>query len=227
MKTIHHTSALWLIKMGFLVIAAFAALAGASPGAVVGAANAAEQQGSGFFRDQDSLPGSYRLYLQRPGLEGQLWKLGPRKTKVRKASFKTDAHEGVADYSTRSLCVDCHRDHERDIHMSRVGVTCIQCHRDKPIAGVYQYYSSMNPIRRHAYVCAKCHEGASPSFASYMVHEPRALAIETLESFPLLGYATWLMVILAGGVFVFFLPYTALWGLRELIGKIFGGARNG
>ena len=218
MKT-YHTNTSWFWR-GVLLVTMTSLM-------VVGGAVAEESQGSGFYRDQDMLPGSYRLYLQHPGLEGQLWKVGPKKKILRRASFKADAHEGVKDYSERSLCNDCHRDHERDMHMSRVGLTCVQCHRDKPIAGIYQYYSAMNPIRRHAYVCAKCHEGASPSFASYMVHEPNALAVETLESFPLLGYATWFMVILAGGVFVFFLPYTALWGVRELIDKLIGGTRNG
>jgi len=214
----YYTISPWQLMKNLLVIAVFTALAGGT---------AEAESGTGFYRDQDMLPGSYRLYLQSPDLAGMLWKVGPRKSTLRKASFKPDAHEGVADYSPRSLCNDCHRDHERDIHMSRVGITCVQCHRDDPIAGVYQYYSAMNPIRRHAYVCAKCHEGATPSFATYMVHEPRALALSTLDSFPLLGYATWFMVILAGGVFVFFVPYTALWGVRELIGKMFGRSGHG
>lgn len=213
-----HTINPWVFIKGLLVIVTLVTLTG-------GAARA--ESGDGYYRDQDMLPGSYRLYLQSPDLAGLIWKAGPRKIIVRKASFKPDAHEGVPNYSERSLCIDCHRDHERDIHMSRVNITCVQCHRDKPISGIYQYYSAMNPIRRHAYICAKCHEGSTPSFASYMVHEPRALALETLETFPLLGYATWFMVVLAGGVFVFFLPYTALWGIRELFGKLFGRADHG
>ena len=125
----------------------------------------------------------------------------------------------VPKYSARSLCIDCHRNHTRDMHIVRMGITCVQCHRDKPIAGIYQYYSAMNPIRRHAYICAKCHEGATPSFASYVVHEPNPLSLEAKQDFPLLFYGTWVMVILAGGVFGFFIPYVAVWGIRDLVAK--------
>lgn len=197
------------------------------PAAAQMASPGTEFSSSGFFRDQDTLPGSYRLYQQQPKKLDWLWAAGPYQRGVRKTSFKTDAHAGVANYSPRSLCTDCHRNHSRDMHMTRMGITCVQCHRDEPIAGVYHYYSAMNPIRRHAYVCAKCHEGATPSFASYVVHEPNPLAAATRADFPALFYATWFMVILAGGVFIFFIPYVALWGLRELVGMFRGGARHG
>jgi cytochrome b subunit of formate dehydrogenase len=177
---------------------------------------------SGMFRDQDTLPGSYRLYLQQLKELDWLWGVGPKIKELRKSSFATDAHQGVANYSTRQLCTDCHKVHTRDLHQSRAGVTCVQCHRDKPIAGIYHYYSTMNPIRRHAYVCAKCHDGATPSFASYVVHEPNPLNAESREEFPLFFYAIWIMLILAGGVFAFFIPYVGVWGLRELFDKIKG-----
>jgi hypothetical protein len=35
------------------------------------------------------------------------------------------------------------------------------------------------------------------------------------------------MVILAGGVFVIFLPYVTLWGLRELVGLLNRGKGHG
>jgi hypothetical protein len=108
-----------------------------------------------------------------------------------------------------------------------MGITCVQCHRSQPGAGVFHYYSPLNPIRRHAYVCAKCHEGATPSFASYMVHEPNPLAAETRDTFPALYYAVWFMLILAGGVFVIFLPYTAFWWVRDFVAKFGGRARHG
>ena len=179
---------------------------------------------SGYFRSQDTLPGSYRLYQQQPKELNWLWATGPRKPALRRASFSVDAHAYTADYSDRRPCTDCHADYTKDLHQIRAGITCVQCHRDKPIAGVYQYYSAMNPIRRHAYICAKCHEGASPSFASYVVHEPDVLSAAALDEFPLLYYAAWFMVILAGGIFAIFIPYTVLWGVRELLGKFFGRA---
>ena len=75
----------------------------------------------------------------------------------------------------------------------------------------------MNPLRRHAYVCAKCHEGSSASFASYVTHPPNPAKVSALKSFPVLFYVFWFMVALAGGTFLVFLPHTALWGIREFL----------
>lgn len=188
---------------------------------------ATETSGTGYFRDQDTLPGAYRYYSQLPGGEGGLWGMGPKRQGVRRSSFKQDAHLGVADFSPEVRCHTCHQPQTKDLHGLRMGITCVQCHRSQPVAGVYYYYSSLNPIRRHAYVCAKCHEGATPSFASYMVHEPNPIASEARESFPLLYYGVWFMLILAGGVFIFFLPYTALWWLREFIARRRGESNHG
>jgi hypothetical protein len=78
----------------------------------------------------------------------------------------------------------------------------------------------LNPIRKHAYVCSKCHEGASASYASYVVHEPNPAMVGTLTSFPLLFYVFWFMVVLAVGTFLVFLPHTLIWGIRELFVKM-------
>jgi hypothetical protein len=101
----------------------------------------------------------------------------------------------------------------------RANLTCRQCHGGEPIASIDHYYSLMNPIRRHAYVCAKCHEGASASYASYVVHAPNPSLAGTLESFPVLFYAFWIMIVIAVGTFALFLPHTILWGIRELFIK--------
>lgn len=176
-----------------------------------------EAASTGYFRDQDSLPGAFRLYQQSPEGKGSFWGMGPGGGPVKRTSFAADAHAGVVGYGVRT-CVSCHEAQRYSLHSSRAEVTCVQCHRGQPIAGIHHYYSAMNPIRRHAYVCAKCHEGASASFASYVIHEPLPLAGSTEEEFPLFYYATWFMVILAGGVFVVFIPFVTLWGLRELVG---------
>ena len=186
-----------------------------------------EMAGTGYFRDQDTLPGAFRFYRQLPGGGGGLWGLGPNRRKISRSSFKMDAHDGVADYSPEVRCKKCHIPQTKDLHYLRMGITCVQCHRSQPIAGVFHYYSSLNPIRRHAYVCAKCHEGATPSFASYMVHEPNPIASETRDSFPLFYYGVWIMLILAVGVFVIFLPYTAFWWMREFAGKLTRRPDNG
>ena len=188
---------------------------------------AREMAGSGYFRDQDTQPGVLQFYRQLPGGENRLWGMGPKQQNIRRSSFKKDAHDGVADFSTEIRCQKCHIPQTRDLHGLRMGISCVQCHRSQPVAGVYHYYSALNPIRRHAYVCAKCHEGATPSFASYMVHEPNPIVAETRDSFPLFYYAVWVMLILAVGVFVFFLPYTALWWIREFIAKLKGRPDHG
>ncbi|MGE5840763.1 MAG: formate dehydrogenase subunit gamma [Deltaproteobacteria bacterium] len=73
----------------------------------------------------------------------------------------------------------------------------------------------MNPVRRHSYVCAKCHEGANNSYAGFVVHAPNPAAPATRDSFPMLFYAFWVMIAIAVGTFAVFLPHTFLWGWRE------------
>jgi len=129
-----------------------------------------------------------------------------------------DSHWGLKSYERRE-CVDCHSRQAWDRHTVRAGIKCHQCHGKDPIAGINHSYSPVNPIRRHSYVCAKCHEGASSSFATYTVHEPAPASLRTWKTFPLLFYAFWMMIAIAGGTFAVFLPHTALWGMRELLMK--------
>ena len=74
----------------------------------------------------------------------------------------------------------------------------------------------MNPIRRHAYVCAKCHPGANASFAAYVSHPPRPGTETAKREFPALFYAFWIMMGIAAATLLIFLPHTVLWGIREL-----------
>jgi hypothetical protein len=126
-----------------------------------------------------------------------------------------DAHDGLRAYRFRA-CEACHQEHADNLHTARAGNTCRQCHGSDPIASVDYYYSPLNPIRRHAYVCATCHQGASPSFASYAVHQPEPAALETRTTFPVLFYTHWLMVLLLVGVFAVFIPHSLVWWVREL-----------
>ena len=105
------------------------------------------------------------------------------------------------------------------MHTVRANLTCRQCHGGEPIASIEHYFSPMNPIRRHAYVCAKCHEGASASYASYVIHAPNPSLAGTQKNFPVLFYAFWFMIAIAVGTFVVFLPHTILWGIREMFIK--------
>ena len=215
------------MSIGHRIICLLGALLVALPAAVHADDKPTEMAGTGYFRDQDTLPGGFRIYNQLPGGRGGLWGMGPNRPKVSRSSMKKDAHEGVRDYSPEVRCRKCHIPQTKDLHGLRMGITCVQCHRSQPVAGVYHYYSALNPIRRHAYVCAKCHEGATPSFASYMVHEPNPISSEARETFPLLYYAVWVMLILAVGVFVFFLPYTVFWWLRDLVATLKGRSGHG
>jgi len=137
---------------------------------------------------------------------------------VRWRTYLTDSHWGLRFYAWRT-CIDCHPQQARDRHTVRAGITCRQCHGPEPIAGINHYYSRMKQFRRHAYICAKCHEGASTSYATYVVHEPTPATISTRETFPMLFYGFWMMVAIAVGTFVVFLPHTVLWGIRELLMK--------
>ena len=165
------------MRIGDTTLCLLVALLMALPAVGQAADKPDELAGTGYFRDQDTLPGSFRFYQQLPGGEAGLWGLGPTRKKISRSTFNADAHADVADYSPQSRCQTCHAPETRDLHGLRMGITCVQCHRNVPVAGVLHYYSALNPIRRHAYVCAKCHEGATPSFASYMVHEPNPLAL--------------------------------------------------
>ena len=180
------------------------------------------------YRDREITSRSYERYEAKPrshlpfvaeGLPRKaLITLSPTAERVRIRKYLSDAHQGLKFYTTRT-CVDCHPREARDIHTVRERITCRQCHGSEPIAGINHYYASMNPRRRYAFVCSKCHEGASASFATYIVHSPNPAKLSTLKTFPVLFIIFWGMVILAGGTFLVFLPHTFLWGLRELLTK--------
>lgn len=221
-----------MYRAAMLLLAAAGLVSGWLPGpasAGPGEAGAYDERAAstGYYENGEQVvPGAFQLYLQSPQALGAYGGFGPRPRIVEGASFALDAHAGVAGYHRARDCLDCHEESGRNLHSARTTVTCRQCHRDEPVAGVFHYYSALNPIRRHAYVCAKCHEGATANFAAYVVHEPSPLAAATAGGFPALYYATWFMVILAGGVFLFFLPFTAAWGLRELWQRITGSGRS-
>jgi hypothetical protein len=122
---------------------------------------------------------------------------------------------GIAFYTDKT-CAACHPQEAKDIHTVRANLTCRQCHGGEPIASIQYFNSPMNPIRKHAYVCAKCHEGSSASFASYIIHEPAPGSAAALKSFPLLYIVYWFMTVLLVGTLAFFIPHSFLTGLREL-----------
>lgn len=138
--------------------------------------------------------------------------------------FLADSHAGIPYYRYKK-CEDCHAGAVRNTHTVHGNISCRQCHGPDPVASVNHFFSRLNPIRRHAYVCAKCHEGAGASFASFVVHEPAPFSEEAASEFKALSWVSWGMAGLMFAVFMIFIPHTALWLLRELISRRGKGGR--
>jgi len=157
---------------------------------------------------------SYMFFLEKDA-PAQTRGTQYRKTApVRYRRFLADAHLGLRFYK-QLACARCHPRQTRSLHHARSQIACRQCHGPDPIAGKSHYYSKLNPRRRFAQVCAKCHKGATKAFATYIVHEPNPAFKTTQKSFPLLFYAFWAMMAIAVGTFAVFLPHTIFWGWRE------------
>ena len=133
---------------------------------------------------------------------------------VRYRRLLADAHLGLRFYK-QLACVRCHPRQARSLHHARAQIACRQCHGPDPISGNRHYYSKLNPRRRFAQVCAKCHKGATKAFAGYIVHEPNPAFKTTQKSFPLLFYAFWAMMAIAVSTFAIFLLHSIFWGWRE------------
>ena len=173
---------------------------------------------TGYYEEYEVKPRRQRPFVEIPGVQRGIFAYSPTAARVRVRTRLADSHQGIKFYKRRR-CEECHIEQTRDLHTVRANLTCRQCHGGEPIASIEHYFSSMNPIRRHAYICAKCHEGSSASYAGYVVHEPNPALASTFKNFPVLSVAFWVMVAIAVGTFVLFLPHTVLWGIRELFMK--------
>jgi hypothetical protein len=173
---------------------------------------------TGYYEEYEVRPGRQRPFVSIPGVQRGIFSYSPSAAQVRVRTRLADSHQGIKFYKNRR-CEECHIQETKDIHTVRANLTCRQCHGGEPIASIEHYFSPMNPIRRHAYVCAKCHEGSTASYAGYVVHEPNPALASTFKSFPVLAVAFWVMVAIAAGTFVLFLPHTIMWGIRELFMK--------
>ena len=162
---------------------------------------------------------TYKPFVQTKAPGTALITPAPTAEKVLFRKYMADSHWGLLFYKDRT-CIRCHPKQARNLHRIRAKITCRQCHGEDPIAGNSHYNSLMHPRRRYVLVCAKCHEGSSPSFATYVVHEPIPIAKTTQKAFPLLFYCVWAMVAIAVGTFAAFLHHTLLWGLREFISGV-------
>jgi cytochrome b subunit of formate dehydrogenase len=178
------------------------------------------------YRDREMSARHYETYEYKPRthmpfIKGQiprreLIEIAPTAERIRHRKYLADAHLGLKFYERRT-CVDCHPQQARSMHMVRLKLTCRHCHGPEPIAGIAHYYSSMNPRRRYAFVCSKCHKGSNFSYSTFKVHEPNPAAKTTLNTFPALSIVFWGMIGIAVGTFAVFLPHTFLWGLREML----------
>ncbi|MFZ7126526.1 MAG: hypothetical protein ACOWWM_10290 [Desulfobacterales bacterium] len=178
----------------------------------------AYEESTGYYEQYEVLPGRRQAVRRMPGVPQDPFAYSPTAAGVRVRTHLADSHRGIRFYENLR-CEYCHVEQTRDLHTVRANLTCRQCHGGEPIASIDHYYSLMNPIRRHAYVCAKCHEGASASYATYVVHEPAASSSLARETFPALYYAYWFMLVLLAGTLAFFIPHAFLVGLRELLPK--------
>ncbi|AOY60364.1 cytochrome c3 family protein [Desulfococcus multivorans] len=218
-----------IIRIRSLLIAA-GALTLVGVMSISGVAGAAEEVASairrykeheastGYYEEYEVLPRRRRPFVEIPGVRRGIFPYSPGAARVRIRNHLADSHQGIKFYANLR-CEDCHINETHDIHTTRANLTCRQCHGGEPIAGIEHYFSSMNPIRRHAYVCAKCHEGSSVSFASYIVHQPDPGSMGARKNFPALYYTYWFMLVLLIGTLAFFIPHSFLVGLRELLEK--------
>jgi len=174
---------------------------------------------SGYYEQYEVIPSRRLALVEIPGVRQGIFPYSPTAARAQIRTRLADSHVGIKFYEVLR-CDYCHKHEAKDIHTTRANLTCRQCHGGEPIASIEHFYSPLNPIRRHAYVCAKCHEGAGASFASYVIHEPLAGSSKARREFPLLYYAYWFMLILLVGTLAFFIPHAFLFGTRELFAKI-------
>jgi hypothetical protein len=130
-------------------------------------------------------PRTYPVFVRGGIPQREAVILSPIAEKTRRRKYLADSHRGLKFYE-RLTWVRCRPKRVRNLHYIRAKITCRQCPGPEPIAGLSHYYSKMSPRRRHAFIGAKCHEGANRSFASYVNHEPNPAALSTRQSFPLL-----------------------------------------
>ncbi|MBM4295666.1 MAG: hypothetical protein FJ126_12300 [Deltaproteobacteria bacterium] len=173
---------------------------------------------TGYYEEHEVKPRRMSPFVGIPVVMRKVFPYSPKAAQVRSRTHLADSHQGIQFYAMRR-CDECHVEEANHGHTVRGNLTCRQCHGGEPIASINHYFSPLNPIRRHSYVCSKCHEGASVSFATFMVHEPKAGDPETRKTFPLLYYANWFMMLLLVGVFAFFIPHSVIWVVRELVHK--------
>jgi len=95
---------------------------------------------------------------------------------------------------------------------------CSDCHGAHKILPAGEK-DSMISESRIAGTCAKCHPGATASFATFYAHPEES----DRAKYPLLFYVYFFMTSLLIGVFTFFFIHTFLWAYRALKVRLSGG----
>ena len=208
-------SILWLILTGLGLLLVLPAAVPAQEEVASSLRRYKDRESStGYYEEYEAKPRRVTPFVGVPGVLRPSFPYGPKAAEIRIRTYLADAHRGVKFYNLRT-CVECHPEEARNNHTIRGNLTCRQCHGSEPIASIAHYYSPMNPVRRHAYVCSKCHEGSSMSFATYVVHEPKPGSLLTRKTFPSLFYADWFMYLLVVGTIGFFFVHTIVWVSKE------------
>jgi cytochrome b subunit of formate dehydrogenase len=126
-------------------------------------------------------------------------------------------------------CGRCHEDEARNYHetyhgkaiaLNRPGsapavAACFDCHGHHDVFKTSEPRSSLHQANIVG-TCAKCHDGATASFAQY---EPHADPWDA-EGYPLLNKVIVFMTALLAGVFLFFGIHTSLWIVRMIVAWI-------
>jgi hypothetical protein len=211
----------WIIPLILLVLLLFPVQSSGRGEEVTSYINRYKQYevSTGYYEEYEVKPRHESPLVRKfRGVDREPFAYSSTSASIRNRNHLADSHRGIRFYDNRR-CEECHINETHDIHTVRANLTCRQCHGPEPIASIDHYYSPMNPIRRHAYICSKCHEGASASFATYVIHEPAAGSLSTKTTFPALYYSYWFMLILLAGTLGFFIPHSILMGVRELFRK--------
>lgn len=218
----HRIPGIWIVLTGLLelMLSPATALAQSDEAASRLIRYRLGEMSTGYYEEHEVIPrhqlplaSSFEVRRQQPRLPSST---SPVIVRIR--TRLADSHQGIKFYQTKQ-CEVCHVEQTHGMHTVRAKLTCRQCHGLEPIASINHHFSPMNSIRRHSAVCAKCHPGASESFATYVIHEPLPSSSTARNSFPSLYYAYWLMLILFVGTLGFFIPHSLLVAARELFGK--------
>ncbi|MEI8326645.1 MAG: cytochrome C [Betaproteobacteria bacterium] len=144
-----------------------------------------------------------------------------------------------------AVCSDCHTVHDvgdptKDVAKLAITANCGGCHADRSKTYMESYHGQVNTLgyaytakcfdchgshsiqastdprsKLHAgnrlQTCQTCHKGATSGYTSF---EPHGTSHDFMR-FPFIWITSKLMLLLLGGIFVFFWSHTALWFYRE------------